>query len=114
MSESIARPLELEEGLARAGGDLEFYKELLELFLESAPAQIDEMRTFDADGDNAALTRVAHALKGAAANLSACEIGATAAAVESLARDGGSSRVTGLIEALEKQVAELAEYSATL
>jgi len=70
------------------GRDEEAYAELLDVFLEDAPARVDAIRSAIDDGDTATLAREAHSYKGAAAVLEATEVRNCADALELLARAG--------------------------
>ena len=73
-----------EELLQRLDGDRIFLSELLELFREDYPGQIQTAREAVSNGDAAALQRVGHALKGALGNLAAPIASRLAGEVESM------------------------------
>lgn len=54
--------------LARAGGDLRLARRIVELFLESSPRLLEEIRQAIAVGNHAALASSSHTLKGALSN----------------------------------------------
>ena len=80
-------PLHVESFLERCLGDAEFCEQILQQFAERAPAQRGAIDQAFAAGDAAALASAAHALKGAAANLSATGLREAAGRLERLARD---------------------------
>jgi HPt (histidine-containing phosphotransfer) domain-containing protein len=53
------------EALARAGGDPELVREILDIFLAEVPAWLSELDHAAATGDAATLRRLAHTVKGA-------------------------------------------------
>lgn len=65
--------------------DTEMLKEILILFFENMPGQIDNMRTALSKEDFSNLHIISHTLKGTAANLMYTNISSTAAEVEKLA-----------------------------
>ncbi|MBM3779332.1 MAG: Hpt domain-containing protein [Acidimicrobiia bacterium] len=60
-----------EEFLRRLGGDEELYREVLQVFLEDCPNQMDVIRTAMDTRDPMRIRSAAHALKGAAGSVSA-------------------------------------------
>jgi HPt (histidine-containing phosphotransfer) domain-containing protein len=76
--------------------------ELFGLFLRDAPARVGQMRQALVDGDPSRVTALAHALKGAAAQVGAAATAAAAVRVQRAAV--GSSDVARLIDDLEREV----------
>jgi two-component system sensor histidine kinase/response regulator len=76
--------------LERLGGDAELFADVTRLFLEFCPAGVSAIKAAIDNNDAAELRTTAHALKGAAANLSA---GALCAAAQTLERLGAESRL---------------------
>ena len=74
--EQLAQALEI---------DVDMLKEILILFFENMPGQIDTMREDLAKNDLKSIHVIAHTLKGTAANLHYNDISETASAVEILA-----------------------------
>lgn len=103
-------PVDLQEGLERAGGDREFYRELLEMMMDEVPAQIGTIREGVGCGDAEAVVRVAHALKGAAANLAAHPVLDAARELEMAARDGRIDSLAPLSETLSSRLDELGQF----
>jgi PAS domain S-box-containing protein len=98
----------------RLGGDLELLHEVIGIFVEDVPGQIERLFRFCSEGDAQALLRQAHTLKGAAANVSAIELSATAYAVEQAARAEDFSTAAGLIPTLYPQFDVFREAVAKL
>jgi CheY-like chemotaxis protein len=71
-----------EEFLHRVGGNTELCRELVGVFLERMPVQIDRLRAALDQGDPEAIRSEAHGIKGMAANISAGRLRDIAAAVE--------------------------------
>jgi CheY-like chemotaxis protein len=84
---TVAPAFERAAALERLGGDRALLSEVIQLFLEDCPLRIAAIRSAidvrDADG----LCSEAHALKGAAGNLSAVSLFETAEILEQLGRD---------------------------
>lgn len=84
------------ERLLRIGGP-EFVVEMIDLFLEHAPARTAAARDALEAGDMTALYRAAHSLKSTAANLGARSLQEIAAQVEALAADGDAEAAAPLL-----------------
>ncbi len=114
VAEVVTSPLDLDDGLARAGGELEFYRELLDLLLEDVPPRISELRGAIAAGDAGRVARTAHAIKGAAANLSAHPLREAAYQLEMKGREGRAAGLEPLVAELETEFVRLAEHVRSL
>jgi HPt (histidine-containing phosphotransfer) domain-containing protein len=68
--------------LDRVGGDIGLLAEVITLFLEDGPQLMSDIRHACAAGDPQALYRLAHTLKGSAANFDAHEVMAFAQQLE--------------------------------
>lgn len=108
-------PVDWEEGLARAGDDVDFFKELLELFLDDVPQRMENLSASLTAGELEESAGVAHSIKGASANLSAKPIQQVAAQLEQAARQGHpAEELTALYGQLKEEIARLAEFAASL
>jgi HPt (histidine-containing phosphotransfer) domain-containing protein len=113
-ADTAALPVDWEEGLARAGDDPEFYRELLELFLDDVPSRLSALRDALESGDCASAASAAHSIKGAAANLSARGVREQAHAVEKSSRAGELDGIAPQAEALEKEIDRLRSFAEQL
>ncbi len=86
-AEGVA-PLDREALLERIGGDADLADELVAVFLEDVPNQIQALAEALERGDRDVTERTAHTIKGAAANLSAVPLSRAAAVLEAAAREG--------------------------
>jgi CheY-like chemotaxis protein/anti-sigma regulatory factor (Ser/Thr protein kinase) len=77
-----------EEALARVGGSEQLLRDLVELFRNECPKQLDEIRRQRAAGDSAGLARAAHALKGSVAMFAAQRAYDAALRIEKMGRAG--------------------------
>lgn len=87
------------------GGDEGLFREVIGLFLEDCPRLIGEIRAAIDTGDDMALARAAHTLKGTSGHLGATEVGAAATRLESSCRSGSrpkSSDLDALTSALDR------------
>ena len=85
-----AAPIDPEALMERLEGDRELFAEVVNLFLEDCPVRVAAIRTAIDRRDANLLRTTSHALKGAAANLSAARVFAVA---ETLERLGAESRL---------------------
>jgi CheY-like chemotaxis protein len=85
-----AAPVDCEAVLQRLGGDAELFADVVRLFLESCPAGVSAIKAAIDDQDAGRIRTTAHALRGAAANLSAT---ALCEAAQTLERLGAESRL---------------------
>lgn len=83
------------------GGDAEALRELVDAFLEDAPARSREIREGIAHGDAELVRRAAHTLKGNAATFGALELAETCRALEQLASGGGLDGAEELADRVE-------------
>jgi two-component system sensor histidine kinase/response regulator len=81
-------PLAVQEMRRRLGDDDEFVAEVMAMFLVDCPARLAQLKIAVAARDREEIRSVAHALKGAAGNLSATAVSECASALESMAADG--------------------------
>jgi two-component system, sensor histidine kinase and response regulator len=85
---SGAPAFERAAALERLGGDRALLSEVIQLFLEDCPIRVAAIRAAIDLRDAEGLCSEAHALKGAASNLSAVSLFETAEILEQLGRDG--------------------------
>jgi two-component system sensor histidine kinase/response regulator len=83
-----AAPLSAEELRRRLGSDDGLIAEVIEMFLADHPGKLAELKAAIASRDRDAIRSAAHALRGAALNLSATPVAECAGALELLAADG--------------------------
>ncbi len=106
--------IDLDSGLERIGGDPALYLEILESFLREQEGFMEEfLRIADQDG-LAAAARRAHALKGAAGNISANHLKALVHSLEDSCLKGDSDPLPGLLEEVREAFDEVRRSSAAL
>jgi CheY-like chemotaxis protein/HPt (histidine-containing phosphotransfer) domain-containing protein len=86
--------------LARAGDDPEFARELIALFAQSVADDMRELRSAVEAGDEVQTRRLAHAIKGSAANLAAEALAAEAAALEKAAGSDAARAAHARLESI--------------
>jgi len=111
--------LETTEGLARVAGNRKLYLKLLRQFIEQQGPAADQISSALSQNDTALAERLAHTLKGVAANIGAKPVQGAAGTLEKLIRDRAPSveveRATrALSEALAPLVAELQKALGSL
>jgi CheY-like chemotaxis protein len=98
--------IDTQAGLALMGGDPRLYRRLLRLFRDGFadfPSRVDAALS---RGDRGEVRRLAHTLKGTAANLGATAVQRIATELEQACGDGTPAQaITGLSEALARELA---------
>ena len=93
--------LDTDGALVRLDGDCQLLADLWGIFRDQMPVQLAELKAALEAGADAELERLAHALKGAAANIGASDLREEAFRVEMAARGGSLDRVRRLWPRLE-------------
>jgi two-component system, sensor histidine kinase and response regulator len=103
-------PIQLERAMPRFGNDREFFVEMLTEFIESLPERVTELRAAAEAGDCPTLIKLAHTLKGTAANFSAAQLTAFALEIELQARAGQGSCEAGWNDKIEAEIPKLQAF----
>ncbi|HLP03271.1 MAG TPA: Hpt domain-containing protein [Opitutaceae bacterium] len=93
---------------AIGGGDAGFVGEIVQMFREDTPPSLDELASCAARGDAERLAKLAHGLKGSAANFGARHFRALAERIEAIAKSGDLARAAAAVADLR------AEYDRVL
>ncbi|RMG40992.1 MAG: hypothetical protein D6725_02220 [Planctomycetota bacterium] len=93
-----------DSAMERVAGDLELLAELVELFEEDLPGQLECAQQAVQAGDHERLYRVAHQLKNSLGNLGATRGEALALQIEKDARSGVLQSGTELVETLRREI----------
>jgi PAS domain S-box-containing protein len=93
--------------LNRLSGDEDLLADVVKMFVEDCPRRLDAIRAGVERGDAAQIRSEAHALKGAAGNLSANGVFAAARALESAAAEGRLDAVADLCQRLSAEADRL-------
>ena len=103
-AEELEAAIDVASALRRVDGDRGFLRGLLGEFLGFASAEIETLRQAIRDGDAHRVELAGHSIKGAAANLAAERVCATAARLEEMGR---ASRLDGAQEVVDELAAEV-------
>jgi HPt (histidine-containing phosphotransfer) domain-containing protein len=95
-------------------GSVEFVKGLLARCEAAWAGDVVKLTAAIREKDAPRVSQAAHALKGAAANLSAPEVHRLAAELETLARSGDLAGADGVLRGLEKAVEECRAFMGQL
>jgi len=93
--------------LARVGGDPLLFRDVIELFVDDCPNQIDAIRQAIHDQQPDRIYRAAHKLKGSAGNFDAHEVMALLQRLEARARDGDLSMCASVFVEIEAEAERL-------
>ncbi|HEY9765499.1 MAG TPA: Hpt domain-containing protein [Chroococcales cyanobacterium] len=106
---------DVERVMANVEGDLAFARELIAVFNEDAPRQLEELRDTLFEGDPEKVRNSAHSIKGAVGNFSKGDIWQTAFALECAGKSGDLSQGASLMADLQAQLdglmAELSRFA---
>ena len=93
----------------RFGSDDDLVNELIAIYIEEAPKQMEQIRQAVQTSDAAGLSLYAHSMKGASANMGAMEVRYIAGDLEAKGKAGDFSGVAELFAALEKAYARVVD-----
>jgi two-component system, sensor histidine kinase and response regulator len=93
--------------LARVGGDPLLFRDVIELFLDDCPNQIDAIRLAIHEQQTDRVYRAAHKLKGSAGNFDAHEVMALLQRLEARARDGDLPMCASVFVEIEAEAERL-------
>lgn len=79
-------------------------KEMIEMMRDSLTSQIADLKTALASGDTETLRSLGHAIKGAAANIGATSLSATAAAIDNPETASDTAKCEELVKAIEENL----------
>lgn len=105
-------PIDLEDALERAGGDMEFLKELMGLYRDDFILKTDELKQALAESDFGAVRNIGHYLKGSSANLSLVSLRESASDLEKAGLERMPGAAAGAAERLERDFAALEHWLA--
>jgi two-component system sensor histidine kinase/response regulator len=104
------KPIDLERALAEFEGDREFLFEVFEGFKTMVAAQIGILRRSLSGGDAETVRKVAHSIKGGAANLTAEDLSQIALALEGRGKAGELKDAGRMVDALEREFLTVRHY----
>jgi len=107
---TLVQPLNVQDALARCAGDKDFLKEMLSEFLQLSGDQMSAIQQAIGGNDADTLTKQAHSIKGAAANLGAESVASVALELEMMGRKSQLDQAGDAFDRLRQQVDALNEY----
>ena len=99
--------LDIGSALSRFSNDIEFFKSLLDEFLESLPDRVDEFRQLYREKNWKLLADQSHNLKGVAANFGVMKIAALARRIDAYSQEEHSQSIPEMIRQIEFAIDEL-------
>jgi HPt (histidine-containing phosphotransfer) domain-containing protein len=109
VKEKVPTSLDFDQGelLARVDHDRELLHDLLRIFKEEFPRQLQVLREAVSSGDGQRVAAVAHTMKGMLSNLAASQSAASAERLEQLGRSGEKSGFRDALAAFERDATKL-------
>jgi PAS domain S-box-containing protein len=107
-------PVDGHELLERVGGDREFLTELVNLFREDSPRQLDRIRASLEKNDSTGVQRGAHSLRGTLANLAARPAADLAGTIEEAGQAGDLRRAETAMHSLDIELPRVLNALGTL
>ena len=107
MSTTQPPTLDFERVEEATGGDYEFMKELVDLFLEDAAERLRELEAALASNDAEQLGKCAHKLKGSSANVGADHMSHLAKNLEERAKQSNLDQAEQLVAMIARQLSEV-------
>jgi CheY-like chemotaxis protein len=95
--------IDMAQLMSRVGDDRELLRELIELFRQDFPNQLEALRKSASAGEMNGLARVAHTLKGMLANLAAMQASNAAARLEQIGKQESREDVVSALAAFETE-----------
>ena len=99
--------IDLDSLIANLSGDKAILEELIDLFIETAPTMLADIRTAFNAGNAAAMGKAAHTLKGSAANFGAQQVVELSYELENMGEQNRLADADRLIEQLSDLLEEV-------
>jgi HPt (histidine-containing phosphotransfer) domain-containing protein len=87
-------------------GEPDLIVELINLYLEDAPVKLASMQEAAAEGDEVALKRVAHSLRGSSASIGVGQVAALCEELERAYRADSAGQAVTILDRLEQELEE--------
>jgi HPt (histidine-containing phosphotransfer) domain-containing protein len=97
----------LPELLLRVDNDLNFLRELIEIFKKDFPERLQQLQIYVAQKDMNSVETASHGLKGMLSNLSAARAATAAARLERMGREAKTAGLPEVLALLEHEVKNL-------
>ena len=102
---------DMEKALDMAGGDEEFLKELVGIYLSDCPEKLSKIRQAIEAQDNQTLYETAHSLKGASGNLGLTRAYELALELERKGKEGRTEGAEKVFRALEEEIGRFRKFA---
>jgi HPt (histidine-containing phosphotransfer) domain-containing protein len=103
----LSSVMDVADALERLGDDHELLREIVQIYVEDAPAIVDRIHAAVKAEDAPAVQHSSHSLKGLASSLSAHEVVGAAARLEHLGASHNLDEVQHALEEVDQRVEEL-------
>jgi HPt (histidine-containing phosphotransfer) domain-containing protein len=103
-------PIDFDSLVQRCMSDSQFARAMLLMFAEQAPLMVNDLRAGLTAGDAARAAKAAHTIKGSAANVSAQQLSACAAAIEDACRSGEMGTISEWMNRLNDELTRCLTY----
>jgi CheY-like chemotaxis protein len=103
-------PVDMKAAMTRFGDDREFFKDMVQEFLNYVPEQMEMLEEALQSKDVSAVQKNAHSIKGAAGNLSAKKIFSLALSLENNGRDSDCLEAPPVLEDLKTEILHLKQF----
>jgi PAS domain S-box-containing protein len=107
-------PVDMKDAMNRFDNEQEFFREMLDQFLNLLPGQVKEIEKALAAGDAETVQKTAHNIKGSAGTLSARRLYSVVLKMEESGRSGDFSGTGALLEELKCEIGLLTEFASSL
>ena len=111
---TIDSVLDLTEAMSNMDGDAELLQEIVEIFMETAKPQLDNIQQCIEIGEMKQVAIQAHALKGGASNFCGRRFVASALKLELLAKSGTLEGAEEVLEQMRSDNAEITEVAQAI
>jgi HPt (histidine-containing phosphotransfer) domain-containing protein len=99
--------MDVDDALQRLGHDEDLFAEIVQIYLEDAPAMLQSIHDAVSQADARSLQRSAHSLKGLSATLSAEPVAAAAYRLEQMGATGNFTDAATAVAQIDERVDEL-------
>ena len=104
------KPINLHRFREASMGDEEFMDELIDIYLEDMPRQLEALRAAVQNHDGRAAAATAHRLRGASGNMGADSLSGLCHDVEISSRDNKLDQLPNLMEAIGTESTRVREF----
>jgi two-component system, sensor histidine kinase and response regulator len=106
---SPRKPVDLDFGqiLKRLGADEELFHEVIEIFIDETPKNLDTMRRALAEGDATLVAKTAHSMKGELGYLGIATVSQKARELEEFGRNHDMERIKQVFPSFETEVSDM-------